>query len=91
MKNHWRNPKEQIVSNSQSVFMEVCAICMHTIDIDMVHNEEKWDITCKKLASQICHSNKNSFKSVTLSADGILQKHQYIHGLQHDVTIAACS
>ena len=26
-----------------------------------------------------------------MSASGILQKHQYGHGLQHDITIAPCS
>ena len=26
-----------------------------------------------------------------MSASGILKKHQYIHGLQHDVTVAPCS
>ena len=44
----------------------------------------------QNLASQICHSNKNSLKSFTLSTDGVLQKHQHIHGLQHDITIVPC-
>ena len=33
------------------------------------------------------HKNKKSFNSVMNSADGILQKQQYIHGLKHDVII----
>ena len=37
--------------------------------------------------TQICHSNNNSFKSLTLSASSILQKHWYVHSLQHDITI----
>ena len=28
--------------------------------------------------------------SVTTSASGILHKHQYIHGLQQDITIVPC-
>ena len=85
------NPKVQIVSNSQSVVMEICATSMHTVDTNMLCNEQKWDKTFKKLASQVRHSNKNSFKPVTLSANGISQKHQYVHSLQHDVTIVPCS
>ena len=38
--------------------MEICATSMHTIDIDTLHNEQKWDKMCKKLASQIHCSNK---------------------------------
>ena len=50
--------------------------------------EQKWDIMCKKLASQLCCSNKSSFKLVIMSENSILQKQQYIHGLKHDITIA---
>ena len=64
---------------------------MHTIAVDMLLNEQKQDKMCKKLASQIYCSNKNSSKSFTLSADGVLQKHQCINGLQYDMTIAPCS
>ena len=46
---------------------------------------------CKKVVPQTCHGNKSSLLSVTSSASGILQKHQYVHGLQHGVTIAPCS
>ena len=42
----------------------------------MLCNEQKQNNMCKMLASQKCHSNKNSSKSFTLSADGVLQKHQ---------------
>ena len=54
----------------------------------MLCTEQKQDITCNKLASQLCHSKKYIFKSVAMSANGILQKQQYIHGLKHDITIA---
>ena len=82
------NAKVQIVNNTQQVLMEVSATSMHTVGIGVLYNEQKWDKIWKTLVPQICHSNKNSSKSFTLSADGVLQKHQYIHGLQHDVTIA---
>ena len=81
------NPTVQVVNNAQQVVMEACATSMHIVGIDMFGNEQKWDNTCKQLASQICWSNKDSSKSFNLSADGVLQKHQYIHGLQHDMTI----
>ena len=61
---------------------------MHTGSTSTLHNEQKQDKMYKILASQICHGNKNSFKSVTISTSIILQKHQYVHGLQHDITIA---
>ena len=70
------------------VVLEVCATSMQTVGIDMLHSEQNWDNMCKKLAMQLCHSNKNSSKSFNLSADGVLQKYQHIHGLQHDVAIA---
>ena len=41
------NPKAQIVSNSQLSVMEICATSMHTIDINTLHNEQKWDKMCK--------------------------------------------
>ena len=72
----------------QQVIAEGYATSMLTVGIDTLQNEQKWDKTCKTLASKIHHSSKNSSKSFTLSAEGVLQKHQYIHGLQHDVTIA---
>ena len=87
MKNHWRTQKAQIV-NSTQVVAEIYVTNMHTISTSMLCNEQKWNKMCKILASQICHSKKNSFKSVTLYTSCILQKHQYIHGLQHDVAIA---
>ena len=52
------NSKAQIISNSQLAVMEICATSMHTIDTDPLYNEQKWDTMCKKLASQIWHSNK---------------------------------
>ena len=59
---------------------------MHTIGTTMLHTEKMWDITCKTLVSELCHSSKISFKLVIMSANGILQKQQYINGLKHDIT-----
>ena len=61
---------------------------MQTKGIDMLHNEQRQDIMSKMLALQICHGSKNSSKSFTLFADGVLQKHWCVHCLQHDITIA---
>ena len=68
--------------------MEICATHIHTVSTTMLHTEQKWDIMCRKLVSQICHNNQSSFKSPIMSASGILQKQQYIYGLKHNVTIA---
>ena len=64
---------------------------MHTVSITMLHTEQWWNITYKKLVSQLCHSIKSSFKSVKMSENGILQKQQNMHGLKHDITVAPCS
>ena len=52
------NPKVQVVNNKQQVVTEVCATSMQTIGIDEIHNEQKLDNMCKKLASQIHCSHK---------------------------------
>ena len=67
------NPKVQVVNNTQQVVAEVYATTMHIIGIDTLCKEQKQDETCKKLASQIHHGNKNSSMSFILSADGVLQ------------------
>ena len=85
------NPKVQVINNTQWVVTKVCATRMHTIGIAILCHEQNWDKMCKMVISKIHHNNKISPKSFTLSADGVLQKHQYIHGLQHDITIAPCS
>ena len=76
------NPKTPVFSNTNGHVMEMCATHMHITSITMLSNEKKWDLT-----SQLHHSNKSSLKSVIMSANGVLQKQQYIHGLKHDVTI----
>ena len=84
------NPKTPVVSNTQGYVTEISVNDMHTVSITMLHTEQKQDITCKTLASQLCHNNKSSFKSAVMSANGILKK-QYVHGLKPDITITSCS
>ena len=67
-------PKIPAVNNMQVYVIKVSANDMHTLGTTMLHTEQEWDITCKKLAFQLCHSNNNSFKSAVMSANGILQK-----------------
>ena len=91
MLNIYEEPLEtqtQVVINRQQFVTEVCATNMHTLSVGTLCNEQEWYKMCRTLVS---YSNKNSFNSVTVSARGILQKHQYIHWLQHDVAIAPCS
>ena len=64
---------------------------MHTVSTSMLCTEQKWNIMCKKEASQLHCSNESSLKSVKMFENGILQKQQYIHGLKCDITIAPCS
>ena len=52
---------------------------MHTISTTMICTEQRWDITCKKLASQLHHTNEGKFRSVLMSENGILQKEQYVY------------
>ena len=85
------NPKTPVVSNTQGNGTEICATDMHTVSTTMLHTVQMWDIRCRKLASQMHHGNKISFKSVIMSENDILQKQQYIYSLKHDITIAPCS
>ena len=55
---------------------EVNASKIHALDSNVLHPEQKQDITCKQLSSQSYCSNKNSCNPVVLSASGILQKQQ---------------
>ena len=68
------NLKTPVVSKTQEIIMKICATDMHTINTSMFHTEQKWNKTCRELVSQILHCNKNSFKSVIMSAGSILQK-----------------
>ena len=64
------NPETPVVSSMQGNVTETCATDMHT----MLHTEQKWDIMCRKLTSQLHYSNKSSLKSVIMSSNCILQK-----------------
>ena len=54
--------------------MEICATDMHTLSTNMLYTEQRQDKTHRKLVLQICHINKSRFKSLIMSASGILQK-----------------
>ena len=57
---------------------------------DRLHAKQKKDITCRNVAVLSHGKNRSSFNPVNISADGTLQKQQYIYGLKHDVIIAPC-
>ena len=82
-----KNLNTHIVSNTKENVTEIWATDIHNLSMSILCTEKKWNKMCRKLASQIWCGNKSSFKSVIMSAIGILQK-QYIHGLKHDITIA---
>ena len=82
------NPKRPVVSNMQGHVMETCNSHAHQSPT-MLHTEQMQ--TCKRNSATIMPSNKSSFKSVLMSANSILQKHKYIPGLKHDITITPCS
>ena len=52
------NAKAQVINNTKQDVMEIYVTSIHIISIHMLHNEQKWDKTCKKLASQICCGTK---------------------------------
>ena len=81
------NQKMSVVSDMQENGIEICATDMHTISINMLYTEQKWGKMCRKLVSQICHTNESSFKSVIMSASAIQHNQHYIYVLKHDVTI----
>ena len=58
------------------------------LSIDRLCAKQKKVMSCRSLAAQSHHKNKNTFNPVIISPDGLLQKQQYVHGLKHDVTTA---
>ena len=42
-----------IVSNTQEHVREICAADMHTLSTSMLNTEQKQNIVCRKLASQL--------------------------------------
>ena len=73
-KERMENEKIPVVINMQEHVTEVHEASMHTLSTTRIHTEEKSDITCKKLALQLHHSNKGNFKLVIMSANGIYTK-----------------
>ena len=51
-------PKMAVVSNIHGNVMGVHANDKHTVSTTMLHTEQKWDIMCKNLASQLHNSKK---------------------------------
>ena len=82
------NPIMLKASDLQQQVTEVNTSKIHTLNSNVLHAEKKLDITCRNLALQSHHSNKNTFDMVVISAGSILQKQHYVHGLKHDITIA---
>ena len=72
------NPKtcDIMTCTSEMVSSNIQILCS-----DKLHTKQKKDIHCRKLAAQLHHKNKNTFKPVMISPDGLLQKQQYVHGL----------
>ena len=85
-----RRSKNVKAINIQQHITEVNTSKIHTLNSNVLHAEQKQDITCKKLASQSHCSNQNTFNTVLISADGIPQKQQHVHGLKHVITTAPC-
>ena len=77
--------------STQSQVMELCATYSQKVDANVLHTEQIQATTCIKLASQLHHNSKGKQPSVVMSTKGLLQKHQYIHVLQHDITMASHS
>ena len=82
------NPK---TSHAMTHIIEIVTTDLQTISINKLYTKQKRDIHFRKLAVQSDHKNKNTFKAVIISPDGLLQKQQYLHGLNYDVTIAPWS
>ena len=71
------DPKKIKVSNIEHI-TEVDASKKHTLNSNVLHAEQKWDTTCKNLTSQSHYCSKNTFNTVIISPNGILQKQQYV-------------
>ena len=72
------NTKTPVVISMQENFMDTCVTDMHTISTTMLCTNQKWDITCGKLASPLHNGNKNSFKSFIMCVNGILQNNMFM-------------
>ena len=80
------NPKTTAINDTEECIAEVVTNNLHTVSNDRLPTRQK-DSTCRNLAGQSHHKNRNNFNPVMISADGLLQKQHYMHGFKHDVTI----
>ena len=81
----YRDPLENLkTSNTMNCIAEVVTTDIQTLGIDRLCTKQKEVINCRNLAAQSHYKNKNSFNSVMISPDGLLQK-QYVHVLKYDV------
>ena len=72
------DPKMQKASGLQQHITWANPNKIHILNSKVLHADPMQDITCKKLALQSHCSDKNTFKTVGISANGIIQKQQYI-------------
>ena len=81
------NPKLAATRDTEECIAEVVTNNIQTVSVDRLWTEQRKDINCRNLAAHLYHKNKDSFNSLMISAEGILQKQQCIHRLKHDVII----
>ena len=67
------NLKTPVITSTQENVMEISATDMHNVSITMLHTEQKEDITCRKLASQI-HDGKKVVSSQLLCLQMVFYK-----------------
>ena len=79
-----RGAKKLNASEIQHI-TEINTSKMHTLLEKYSVQSKSRTLLVKKLALQSHHGNKNTSNTIIISADDILQKQQYIHGLKHDV------
>ena len=69
------NPK---TFDTVKCFLEMVTTDIQTLSIHNLNTEQKKDISYRNSAAQSHHKNKNSFNPVTIYANDLLQKQQYI-------------
>ena len=68
--------------NIEECIAEVLSYKIQTLRTDTLCAKQEKGINCINLAAQSHHKNRNSSNLVMISADGLLQKEQYILGLK---------
>ena len=70
----YKDPSDYLkTSNTMTCIAEMVATEIQSLSIDKCHTEQKKDILCRNLAAQSHGKNKNTFTSVMISPDGLLQ------------------